>query len=82
MLGVCALPIRSHQSEANRQGGSGIRLGGLIGPRVSGSELTLITRQLATLVQSNMPLDECLQAVAQQTRKARLKGLLLQVRCL
>ena len=44
------------------------------------SELALVTRQLATLVQSNLPLDECLQAAAEQSRKARTKGLLLQVR--
>ena len=36
--------------------------------------------QLATLVQSNLPLDECLRATAEQSRKARTKGLLLQVR--
>lgn len=49
-------------------------------PRISASELALVTRQLATLVQSNLPLDECLQAAAEQSRKARTKGLLLQVR--
>ena len=49
-------------------------------PRVNSSELALVTRQLATLVQSNLPLDECLQAVAEQTRKSRTAGLLLQVR--
>jgi general secretion pathway protein F len=52
----------------------------LFTPRVKPAELALVTRQLATLVQSNLPLDECLQAVAEQTRKQRLKGLLLQVR--
>jgi general secretion pathway protein F len=62
------------------QGGSGPGLGRFFKPRVSASDLSLITRQLATLVLSNLPLDECLQAVAQQTRKARVKGLLLQVR--
>jgi len=49
-------------------------------PRVKVAELALLTRQLATLVQSNLPLDACLQATAQQTRKSRLKSLLLQVR--
>lgn len=49
-------------------------------PRIKVAELALLTRQLATLVQSNLPLDECLQATAQQTRKSRLKSLLLQVR--
>ena len=53
---------------------------GLFAPRLSASELALITRQLATLVASALPLDECLQAAAEQTRKASTKALLLQVR--
>ena len=52
----------------------------LLRPRVSVGELALVTRQLATLVQSNLPLDECLKATAEQSRKSRTKGLLLQVR--
>jgi general secretion pathway protein F len=52
----------------------------LFQPRVKVADLALITRQLATLVQSNLPLDECLRIAAEQSRKPRLKGLLLQVR--
>ena len=52
----------------------------LFAPRLSASELALITRQLATLVASALPLDECLQAAAEQTRKGSTKALLLQVR--
>ncbi|NQX89218.1 MAG: type II secretion system inner membrane protein GspF [Halioglobus sp.] len=48
--------------------------------RVSASDLALLTRQLATLVESNMPIDEALQATAQQSRSSRIKGMLLQVR--
>lgn len=48
--------------------------------RVSGGELALLTRQLATLVQSNLPLADCLQAAAEQNRRARIKALLLQIR--
>ncbi len=48
--------------------------------RISSSDLCLITRQLATLIQSNMPLDETLTAAAQQSRKPRAKSLMLQVR--
>lgn len=48
--------------------------------RVKTAELSLVTRQLATLVQSSMPLAECLQAAAEQTRRARTKGMLLQIR--
>ncbi|MEP0203494.1 MAG: type II secretion system inner membrane protein GspF [Halioglobus sp.] len=49
-------------------------------PRVGVAEMALMTRQLSTLVQSNLPLDECLQAAAEQSRKPSTKGLLLQVR--
>ena len=62
------------------QGSTGQGFGRFLQTRVSASDLSLITRQLATLVLSNLPIDECLQAVAQQTRKAKVKGLLLQVR--
>ena len=48
--------------------------------RMKGGELALLTRQLATLVQSNLPLAECLQAAAEQTRRPRIKAMLLQVR--
>ena len=44
------------------------------------SELALIIRQLATLVQSGMPLEECLKAVAEQTEKIRVKNMLVSVR--
>lgn len=57
--------------------GAGFRL---FQPRISVSELALLTRQLATLVQSQLPLDQCLQAAAEQTHKSRTKELLLQVR--
>ncbi|WP_283131560.1 type II secretion system inner membrane protein GspF [Enterovibrio norvegicus] len=47
---------------------------------ISTSELALITRQLATLVQASMPLEECIKAVAEQTEKQRLKNMLTGVR--
>ena len=52
----------------------------LLQSRISAGDLALLTRQLATLVQSNLPLDEALQAAAQQSRSARIKGMLLHVR--
>ncbi|OEF49099.1 type II secretion system protein GspF [Enterovibrio norvegicus] len=47
---------------------------------ISTSELALITRQLATLVQASMPLEECIKAVAEQTEKQRLRNMLTGVR--
>jgi general secretion pathway protein F len=52
----------------------------LLRHRVSAGDLALMTRQLATLVQSSLPLDEALQAAAEQSRSGRIKGMLLQVR--
>ena len=42
--------------------------------------MSLLTRQLATLVGATMPLEECLKAVAEQTEKPRLKNMLTSVR--
>lgn len=47
---------------------------------ISVAELALVTRQLATLVQAGLPLDEALTAVAQQCDKARLKSVMLAIR--
>ena len=52
----------------------------LVSRRLSAGDLALITRQLATLIASALPLDECLQAVADQSRKASIKSMMLQVR--
>jgi len=47
---------------------------------ISTPDLALITRQISTLVQSGMPLEECLKAVAEQSEKPRVRTMLLAVR--
>lgn len=48
--------------------------------QISVTELALITRQLATLIQAGLPLDEALSAVSQQCEKDQLTGIVLSIR--
>lgn len=62
------------QKEARRQATFSLRRG------ISPAELALVTRQLASLSQSGLPLEEALLAVSQQNDQPRTKSILLGVR--
>jgi general secretion pathway protein F len=47
---------------------------------ISAADLSLLTRQIATLVRSGLPLDEALTAVSEQTEKPRIRNIVLGVR--
>ena len=49
-------------------------------PRVSASELALLTRQMATLVESALPIEEALLAVAEQSSKPSQRNMMMAVR--
>ncbi|GMR17237.1 MAG: GspF family T2SS innner membrane protein variant XcpS [Gammaproteobacteria bacterium] len=71
------LPVRVTEvttRESRRQSGFSLRRG------LNSSELALITRQLATLSQSGLPLEEALLAVSQQNENPRAQSILLGVR--
>ncbi len=71
------LPISVNEvakKESRRQGSISIRRG------LSASDLALLTRQLATLAQSGLPLEESLLAVSQQNENPRTQSILMGVR--
>lgn len=47
---------------------------------ISTNELALVTRQLSTLVQAGMPLEECIRAVADQSDKPHIRNILVSIR--
>jgi general secretion pathway protein F len=48
--------------------------------RMRAIDLTLFTRQIATLLRSGIPLDESLAAVAEQTERSGVKSIIMGVR--
>ncbi|MGL6171843.1 MAG: type II secretion system inner membrane protein GspF [Vibrio sp.] len=74
--GLVPIEVLETQAKAarNRRQGLGFKRG------ISTPDLALITRQLSTLVQSGMPLEECLRAVAEQSEKPRIRSMLVAVR--
>lgn len=72
-------PVEVLEANKSAAGSSSLRSFQLFAG-ISAGDLALMTRQLATLVDSNLPLDEALQAAAEQSRSGRIKGMLLQVR--
>lgn len=50
------------------------------GGSLAAADLALITRQLATLIQSGIPIEQTLSATAQQTSKPRIRSMLIAIR--
>jgi len=47
---------------------------------ISAADLSLLTRQIATLVRSGLPLEESLLAVSEQTERPRIRSIIMGVR--
>lgn len=77
-------PIKVHpaqKKQQNKKSGWFSLLSAFTQPRrLSSKELALLTRQFATLLSAGLPVEASLLAVAEQTEKARIKGLILSVR--
>lgn len=64
----------SRQESTRQRAGFSLRRG------LSAADLTLLTRQLATLVHSGLPLEEALMAVSEQTERPRVRSIVMGVR--
>lgn len=60
--------------------GNGFSLGKLFQPSLNVKERALVTRQLASLLQSGLPLDESLNTAAKQATRPAVQSILLSIR--
>ncbi len=76
--GMIPLAVETAAEREKRRGRG--RVGFSVRRGVSSSDLALITRQLATLVSSGLPVELALTAAAEQNEKPRLQSMLMAVR--
>jgi general secretion pathway protein F len=76
--GMMPLEVAPAAEKEKQQSGGGFKL--FTGYKPSVSDIALITRQLATLIQSSLPVEAAVMAVAEQCEKPRLKRMLMSVR--
>jgi len=74
------LPVAVEEVVEQKESGRRAPLSLRLQRGLSAADLALVTRQLATLVKSGLPLEEALLAVSQQTDKPRVRSIVLGVR--
>lgn len=56
------------------------RAGSFFARNISAADLALLTRQIATLIHAGLPVEEALRAVARQSERQRISGMVLAIR--
>jgi general secretion pathway protein F len=74
LLPITVEEVAAQESRRQLKRGFSLRGG------VSASDLSLLTRQLSTLVRAGLPLEEALLAVSEQTERPRVQSIVLGVR--
>ena len=74
--GLVPLSVETNSQKAKEQTGK-ISIGRV---SISAGDLSLITRQMATLLAAGLPLEEALRAVSRQQEKPKVKSMLLAIR--
>ena len=72
-------PLEVQEASRSTRVGSP-KSGSVFRARIGAAELALITRQLATLVESGLPVEQALRAVADQAEKSKTRSLVMAVR--
>ena len=75
--GLVPMEVEQVAEKSSGSSSSGFQL---FKPRISAGDLALLTRQLATLIESALPIEEALLAVAEQSEKTRQKNMMMAVR--
>ncbi len=73
-------PVQVEQATDEPKEGNSGSFSLTVGNPMGGTKLALFTRQMATLIDSGVPLDEALATAAAQSEKAATKRLILKVR--
>ncbi len=76
--GWVPLDVKPVKQRTVRKSGGGFALS--FGKRASSSDVAMITRQLATLIRSGIPVEEALGVTSQQTGKPHLESMLASIR--
>lgn len=75
-LGLVPLSVEAASERKGQTSSGGFSFSRRLGPL----DRVLLTRQLATLVAASMPIEEALQAVAQQSEKQHVRSLVMGIR--